>query len=43
VQAGKMINELQLKIDQITEELISLPGKKPAVQNNMAEGEIDLF
>ena len=42
-QAGHMINELQLKIDQITEELISLPGKKPAVQNNMAEGEIDLF
>ena len=43
VHAEKMINELQLKIEQITEELTSLPNKRPASQNTMAEGEVDLF
>jgi methyl-accepting chemotaxis protein len=43
IQAEQMINNLQLKIDQIAEELTSLPGKKPAIQNTMAEGEVDLF
>ncbi len=43
VHAEKMINDLQLRIDQIADELTSLPGKKPAIQNTMAEGEVDLF
>jgi methyl-accepting chemotaxis protein len=38
-----MIDELQSRIEQITEELISLPDKKPASQNSMSEGEVDLF
>jgi methyl-accepting chemotaxis protein len=41
--AQQLINDLQNRIDQITDDLISLPGKKPAAQNTMAEGEIDLF
>jgi methyl-accepting chemotaxis protein len=41
--AEDMINGLQNKIDQIAEKLTSLPNKKPAVQNTMAEGEVDLF
>jgi methyl-accepting chemotaxis protein len=41
--AEQMIQDLQSRIDQIAEELTSLPGKKPAVQNSMAEGEVDLF
>jgi methyl-accepting chemotaxis protein len=43
VHAGQMIQDVQSRIDQIAEELTSLPGKKPAVQNSMAEGEVDLF
>jgi methyl-accepting chemotaxis protein len=39
----QMIINIQSRIDQITEELVSLPGKKPASQNSMAEGEVDLF
>lgn len=41
--AEQMISNLQSRIDQITEELTSLPGKKPASQVSMAEGEVDLF
>jgi len=43
VRAVQMINDLQLRIEEISEELISFPSKKPAVQNTMSEGEIDLF
>jgi methyl-accepting chemotaxis protein len=43
VKAGQMISDLQSRIDQVAEKLTSLPGKKPAVQNTMAEGEVDLF
>jgi methyl-accepting chemotaxis protein len=43
VKAKNMIDELMTEIDRISEELISLPGKKPATQNDMAEGEVDLF
>ncbi len=42
-QAIQMINNLQSRIDQVAEELTSLPGKRPAVQDTMAEGEVDLF
>lgn len=41
--AGQMINDLQSRIGQVTEELTSLPGKRPAAQNTMTEGEVDLF
>ncbi len=43
VRAEQMINDVQSRINQIAEELTSLPNKRPAVQNSMAEGEIDLF
>ena len=41
--AEKMINSLQSRIEQITDDLVSLPGKKTANQGSMAEGEVDLF
>lgn len=43
VYAEQMINDLQSRINQVAEELISLPGKRPAAQNTMTEGEVDLF
>jgi methyl-accepting chemotaxis protein len=43
IHARQMISELQARISQIAEKLISLPGKKPAAQSSMTEGEIDLF
>ena len=42
-QAEKMIDDLQNSIDQIAEKLTSLPSRKPASQESMAEGEVDLF
>jgi len=41
--AEMMIDNLLSRIDQITDELVSLPGRKTASQNTMAEGEVDLF
>lgn len=42
-QVEHMMENLQSRIDQITDELVSLPGRKPANQKSMAEGEINLF
>ena len=42
-KATKMLNDLEIRLKSITDELTSLPGKKPALQETMAEGEIDLF
>ena len=41
--AAVMINDLQQRVEQISDKLTSLPSKKPAEQDSMAEGEIDLF
>ena len=38
-----ILRNTQTRLDSIKDELVSLPGKKPATQNTMAEGEIDLF
>jgi len=38
-----MINDLENRLESILDELISLPGSKPALQQSMAEGEVDLF
>jgi methyl-accepting chemotaxis protein len=38
-----MINDLESRLEGISEELVSLPGRNPAAQESMAEGEIDLF
>ncbi|MGB1800085.1 MAG: methyl-accepting chemotaxis protein [Gammaproteobacteria bacterium] len=42
-EAENMISELRLSIEEIKVELTSLPDKKPAVQESMEAGEIDLF
>jgi methyl-accepting chemotaxis protein len=39
----QMLNNLQLRINEITDELVRLPDRKPASQNSMSEGEVDLF
>lgn len=43
VCSEQMLNDLHKKIDEITNELISIPNRKPASQNSMIEGEVDLF
>lgn len=42
-KAAIMISDLRTSLDGISERLTSLPNTKPASQETMAEGEIDLF
>jgi len=41
--ADLMIDNFLSRIDQIADELISLPARKTALQSTMTEGEVDLF
>lgn len=41
--AEQMLISLQTRVEEITDELVSLPDRKPASQNSMTEGEVDLF
>lgn len=38
-----LLSDMHEKLDGIKEKLVSLPNRKPARQDSMAEGEIDLF
>lgn len=42
-QAEEMVNQLRSNIEKISDRLTSLPAQKPANQDSMSEGEIDLF
>ena len=42
-KANSMLDNLQSRLENITEELVNLPGRKPVLQENMGEGEVDLF
>jgi len=42
-KSESMINDLETRVVQLTDALTSLPDKKPANQDTMTEGEIDLF
>lgn len=42
-KAEQMVEQLRSNIEIISEKLTSLPEQKPATQDSMAEGEIDLF
>ena len=40
---GELLNDMHNRLDGIKSQLITLPDRKPASQDSMAEGEIDLF
>lgn len=42
-KADLLLSDMEIRLDSIKEQLVSLPDRKPASQNTMAEGEIDLF
>lgn len=42
-KAQQLINQLHEKVDEVSNEITSLPAKKPVNQESMAEGEIELF